>query len=85
MVSAPVFYPYVITADPYASFKTLDLSSLDVSKKTIDQISSDLKKDVNIIWSVKIGGKRYGSETEELTVPAENLGDAALFSVFPEK
>ncbi len=66
----------------FSRLKTLDLSSLDVSKKTIDQISSDLKKDVNIIWSVKIGGKRYGSETEELTVPAENLGDAALFSVF---
>ncbi|MBO6107089.1 MAG: hypothetical protein J6P32_05820, partial [Stomatobaculum sp.] len=27
MVSAPVFYPYVIAADPYASFKTLDLPS----------------------------------------------------------
>ena len=67
----------------FSRLKTVDVSSLDVSKDTVDHMMSDAGENVNILWNVKIGGNSYKSNTEHLTVPAETLGeDSEAFSAF---
>ena len=66
----------------FTHLKTLDLSALDLSLPTVQKISSELNGNVTVIWNVRIGDSIYSSHAEHLTVPAEMIADAEIFSAF---